>query len=107
MMTIVRKITLIFLCLTLCWTTVACGGSSRQTNSQFGAGSGDNAPVSAPTQLNDGQYPVQQVTYSDADGEYTLFLLNTPPGTPPTFRIPNLPMARLTDEDIKAGQKVI
>ena len=103
-MTIVRKITLIFLCLTLCWTTVACGGS-RQTNSQLGAGSGANGPVSAPTQLNDGQYPVQQVTYSDADGEYTLFLLNTPPGTPPTFRIPNLPMARLTDEEIKAGQK--
>ncbi len=100
-MTIVRKITLLFLCLTLCWTTVACGGS-KQTNSQFG---GATAPASAPTQLSDGQYPVQQVTYSDADGEYTLFLLNTPPGTPPTVRIPNVPMARLTDEEIKAGQK--
>lgn len=100
-MTIVRKFTLLFLCLTLCWTTVACGGSS-QTNSQVRNG---NPRAVASTRLSDGQYPVQQVTYSDVDGEYTLFLLNTPAGTPPTSRIANLPMARLTDEEIKAGQK--
>ncbi len=58
-----------------------------------------------PTQLADGEYPVQQVTYDDADGEYRLVLLNTPPGQPSIFRTTNLPMARLTDEAIAAGQK--
>jgi len=47
---------------------------------------------------------VQQATFNDADGEYSLILLNTPAGTP-TFRTTNLQMARLTDEEIKAGQK--
>jgi len=37
--------------------------------------------------------------------EYSLMLLNTPAGTP--FRTTNLQMARLTDEEIKAGQRVI
>jgi len=64
-----------------------------------------NTLAAAPTQLNDeGQYPVQQVTYDDT-GEYSLVLLNTRPGTPPVFRSQNLQMARLTDEEIKAGQK--
>ena len=100
-MTILRKFTLLLLCLTLCWTTVACGGAN-QTNYQARSA---NAPVSASTRLSDGQYPVQEVTYNDADGEYSLFLLNTPPGTPSTFSTQNLPLARLTDEEIKAGKK--
>jgi len=53
-------------------------------------------------QLKDGQYPVQQATFNDG-GEYSLILLNT--RHPPTFRTTNLQMARLTDEEIKAGQK--
>ncbi len=57
------------------------------------------------TQLADGEYLVQQATYDDADGEYRLVLLNTPPGQPSVFRTTNLPMARLTDEAIAAGQK--
>ncbi len=100
-MTILRKFALLLLCLTLCWTTVACGGSN-QTNYQARSA---NAPAVTSTRLSDGQYPVQQVTYNDADGEYSLFLLNTPPGTPSTFSTNNLPLARLTDEQIKAGQK--
>jgi len=36
--------------------------------------------------------------------ESTLVLLNNV-GTPPVFRSQNLQMARLTDEEIKAGQK--
>lgn len=32
-------------------------------------------------------------------------LLNTQPGSPPVFRTTDLQMARLTDEEIKAGQK--
>ena len=101
-MTILRKFTLIFLTLTLCWTTVACGGSNETTSSARNV----NAPSSAaPTRISDGQYPVQQASFDDATGEYTLFLLNTPSGTPPTFATPNLQMARLTDQDINAGKK--
>lgn len=101
-MRFLRKVTLLLLCLTLCWTTVACGGPPSQTTYQ---GRNANTPTIAPTRLSDGNYPVQQVTYDDVDGEYNLFLLNTPPGTPSTFRTQNLPLARLTDEQIKAGQK--
>ena len=100
-MTLVRKFTLLFLCLTLSWTSVACGGPEQTTPQARNV----NSPVAAPTKLNDGEYQVQQATYDDATGEYNLFLLNTQPGTPPTFRGANLQMARLTEEQIKAGQK--
>lgn len=63
-----------------------------------------SSPAAASTRLSDGQYPVQQVEYNDADGTYNLFLLNTPTGTPPVYRTQNLQMARLTDEEIKAGK---
>jgi hypothetical protein len=56
----------------------------------------------APTKLADGKYDVQQATYDDGTGVYTVFLLNT---TPPTFRDPALQMARLTPEEEKAGGK--
>jgi len=52
---------------------------------------------------DEGQYPVQQVTYDDATGEAAWFcsiLLHAS-----VFRSQNLQMARLTDEEIKAGQK--
>jgi len=96
-MTMLRKFTVVCLALTLCLTTVACGGGN-QTNSP-------NSSVSktaTPTKLNDGQYQVQQGTYNDANGEYTLFLLNN---NPPSFATEKLQMARLTDEEIKAGKK--
>jgi hypothetical protein len=96
-----RKFTILFLTLTLCWTTVACGGPEETTPQARNV----NSPVAAPTRLSDGQYPVQQVTYDDATGEYSLMLLNTQPGTPPVLRTANVQMARLTDEQIKAGQK--
>lgn len=98
-----RKITILFLTLTLCWTTVACGGSNETTPPPQARDV--NSPAAAATRLSDGQYPVQQAEYNDADGTYSLFLLNTQPGTPPVFRTQNLQMARLTDEEIKAGQK--
>lgn len=98
-----RKFTTVFLCLTLAWTTVGCGGGNEVTRQVSNT---SNQPQSAaPTRISDGQYPVQQVTYNDVDGEYELFLLNTPAGQPPTFRTTNLQMARLTDEEIKNGQK--
>lgn len=104
-MTILRRFTLVFLSLTLCWTTVACGGPEQTTSPQRPQSQNANSPAAtAPTRINDGQYPVQQASYNDANGEYTLFLLNTPAGAPPTFRSANLPLARLTDEQIKNNQ---
>lgn len=98
LMTIVRKFTAIFLALSLCFTTVACGGGADQATPQ----ARNTNQSTATAQLKDGQYPVQQATYNDADGEYTLFLLGA---TPPTYRTQNLQMARLTDEQIKQGEK--
>jgi hypothetical protein len=48
------------------------------------------------------EYPVQQATYDDTDGEYTLMLLDSPVAT---YRTRQLQMARLTDEQIQAGKK--
>lgn len=90
--------------LSLGFATVSCGG-------------GVDAPVSSPSQPNaqqtsqpsarlaDGQYPVQQVTYDDGSGEYSAILLNTAPGSSSMFRATNLPMAQLTEAEIKNGQQ--
>ncbi|NEQ27187.1 MAG: hypothetical protein F6K28_50910 [Microcoleus sp. SIO2G3] len=99
-----RKLTIILLSLSLCWTTLAC--STPNSSQSYGNQTNTNTNTSAaPTQISDGRYPVQQATYDDINGEYTLMLLNTPAGTPPVLRTTNLQMARLTDEEIKAGQK--
>jgi hypothetical protein len=62
---------------------------------------GSNA-ASNSQNLSDGEYPVQQATYEDSDGEYTLMLLDSPVAT---YRTTQLQMARLTDEQIQAGKK--
>ncbi|MEA5576427.1 hypothetical protein [Anabaena sp. UHCC 0451] len=95
--TIVRKFTIACLALSLCLTTVACGGGNQTTSS-----TPSGSQSATPTKLNDGQYPVQQASYNDANGEYTLFLLGS---QPPTFSTEKLQMARLTDEEIKEGKK--
>lgn len=59
----------------------------------------------APTTVDRGEYPVQQAEYDDANGEYTLMLLNTPRGKSPILRTEDLQMARLTDEEVAAGTK--
>ncbi len=46
---------------------------------------------------------MQQATYDDSLGEYSLILLNTAPEQS-MFRSANLPLARLTDEEISAGK---
>lgn len=98
---VLRKLTIFFLAVTLCWTTVACGGNNTSNRSY----SGNTTSQSAPTRISDGEYPVQQASYNDANGEYSLFLLNTPPGTPPAFRTSNLQMAQLTPEEANQGKK--
>jgi hypothetical protein len=96
-----RKITILLISLSLCWTTLACSSPDSTQSSR----NPNNNTSSAPTQLSPGKYPVQQVTYDDGNGEYNLMLLNTPAGTPPVFRTTDLQMARMTDEEIAAGQK--
>ncbi|MEH2411101.1 hypothetical protein [Nostoc sp.] len=96
-MTIVRKFTAVFLALSLCLTTVACGGQNQTNSSPKNVSQSSNT-----TKLSDGQYQIQQVTYDDVGGEYNLFLLNN---QPPTFATENLQMARLTDDEIKQGKK--
>ncbi|MGF1541783.1 MAG: hypothetical protein ACFCU5_15270 [Pleurocapsa sp.] len=99
-----RKILVILMSLSLCWTTVGCSGASTSTQSvpTFN----NNANV-APTSISlaDGKYPVQQATYDDASGEYSLMLLNTPAGSPPILRTTQLQMARLSDDAIASGEK--
>lgn len=96
-MNVLRKFTVVFLALSLCLTTVACGGGNQTTPT------GKNvSQTSAATKLSDGEYQVQQATYDDATGEYKLLLLNN---TPPNFATEKLQMARLTDDEIKQGKK--
>lgn len=99
-----RKIVILFMSLSLCWTTIGCSGAStsRQTQPSFN----NNASVSAaPTSISDGKYPVQQATYNDVSGEYSLMLLNTPAGTPPIVQTAQLQMARISEEEAANGEK--
>lgn len=98
-----RKIVILLMSLSLCWTTLAC--SSPTATQTYQNPNNNRASAPAPTQLASGQYPVQQVTYDDINGEYTLMLLDTPPGTPAVYRSSDLQMARLTDEQMAAGQR--
>jgi hypothetical protein len=94
-----RKILAVCLSVSLCWTTVAC--SSNADTSSSAPKTNNTSEVKIAT----GKYLVQQGTYNDGNGEYTLMLLNTPAGTPPAFRTSALQMARLSDDEIKAGEK--
>lgn len=99
-----RKIIVLFMSLSLCWTTVGCGSSSTtSTQPQTTFSNNANIPA-APTSISDGKYPVQQATYDDSNGEYSLMLLNTPPGSPPVLRTSQLQMARI-DDQAASGEK--
>lgn len=98
-----RKIVILFMSLSLCWTTIGCSGSSTSTTIQ--PSFNNNANVSAaPSSIGDGKYPVQQATYDDATGEYSLMLLNTPPGTPPVLQTDQIQMARINSEQAANGE---
>jgi hypothetical protein len=108
----IRRLMIIFMALSLSLTSVACGSGDEKQASQ-GQNQATPTSVQSPTISNntnqtpiaEGKYPVQQATYNDANGEYSLMLLNTPAGTPPVYRSTKLQMARLTDEEVKAGEK--
>ena len=97
-----RRILVVFMSLSLCWTAIACGSTTavNQAPRTF-----NNNVASVPDSISDGKYPIQQATYDDASGEYSLMLLNTPPGSPPILRTANIQMARLSDEEIAQGEK--
>lgn len=88
--------------LTLAVVTVSCGGRPTQSvsSSNFPA----ETVSTAQNRLTDGEYPVQQATYNDADGEYTIMLLNTKPSESAAYRTTDLQMAQLTDEEVSKGQ---
>ncbi len=98
-----RKILIVFMSCCLCWTTLACG-SSVPTQSRETFNNNTNV-ATAPSIVPDGKYPVQQATYNDANGAYSLMLLNTPPGTPPLLETDKLQMARLSDDALANGEK--
>jgi hypothetical protein len=100
-----RKILILFMSLSLCWTTIGCAGSTTSTQSQPTFNNNTSTAPAAPTSISDGKYPVQQATYDDVSGEYNVMLLNTPPGTPPVLQTSQLQMARLNEEEIAKGEK--
>lgn len=100
-MNILRQFLIYTVVLNLAVTTVACGGSHTQNPTTQTVSNANNAQ----NRLSAGQYLVQQATYNDADGEYTLMLLNTKPGDASAYRTTNLQMAQLTDEEVAKGQQ--
>jgi hypothetical protein len=96
--------------LLLPFVLTACASSEPtivpDTNMPAEVRSGDQkkagAPIASQTPIPDGEYPVQQATFDDSDGEYSLMLLNAPTAS---FKTRKLQMARLTDEQIKEGKK--
>ena len=61
-------------------------------------------PVQVSPSLPTGSYEVQSISYDDADGAYRVFLVNPPAGHKPIYTALELPMARLSDEDLQAGK---
>lgn len=104
--TMFRKFLISSMALSLVWTTVACGVAQDSAyNSQPTQPTASQPQSEAPaaSTIANGTYPVQQASYDDSTGEYSLMLLNTSPGQS-MFRSTNLPLARLTDEEISAGK---
>ncbi len=96
-----RKLTILLISLSFCWTTLACSSPNSTQSYQ----NQNNNPSFPRNQVSQGQYSVQQATYNDASGEYSIMLLNTSPGTPSVYRTENLQMARLTDAEIAEGKQ--
>ena len=78
-----RKLTIYLMALTFLWTATGCGSPRTQTYTNPAGNPNVNTVRPAPNNnLRQGQYPVQQATYDDADGEYSLLLLNIPRQSP-------------------------
>jgi hypothetical protein len=92
-----RKLIAIFLGIMLCWTTLAAGESTAAI-----IPGANLIAATSTTKLPTGRYPVQQGSYNDGDGAYSLFVLNAPQSV---FVTTDLQMARLTDEEISRGER--
>lgn len=105
--TMFRKFVLFSMALTLVWSTVGCGNNSSlgEPYSDLPQSQSEGRTIAAAQRLSDGKYPIQQATYNDAEGEYRVALLNTKPGESSMFSSTNLAMARLTEEEVAAGEK--
>ncbi|MEQ8962714.1 MAG: hypothetical protein RLP02_33190, partial [Coleofasciculus sp. C2-GNP5-27] len=93
-----HKFTPVLLSVALCWTTLACQDATNYSQSV----GRDANTVSSYVQLANGKYPLQQVTYNDANGQYTLFLMNS---TPPVYSTTNPQMIPLTPQELNAGKQ--
>lgn len=102
---VLRKLVALTAAFTLAFTTLACSSSFGDSEAIAPVDQPTVAAAPSPTTLPDGKYPVQQASYNDLEGDYTLMLLNTAPGQSSLFQSADLPMARLTDEEISAGEK--
>lgn len=103
-----RKLLAVSMSLALCLTTVGCSSptvSSSQPRQNPSQNTAARQESRAATKLPDGQYSIQQATFDDGAGEYTVLLRDTQPGVPSAFRTENLPLAQLTPEEVSAGQK--
>jgi hypothetical protein len=105
-----RKILILLMSLSLCWSTVSCGDASTTStaptsNQTQPSSNNNNATVNESIAISDGKYPVQQATYDDVSGGYSLMLLNTPAGTPSILQISQLQMARIAEEEAAKGTK--
>lgn len=101
----IRKFLVFSMAFSLAMTSFACTSASLESTSSSSPQASVPAASVAPTRISDGTYPVQQATYDDGTGEYSLMLLETAPGDASIYRAENLPMARLTEEEVAAGQK--
>lgn len=82
---------------------VGCGGASTPSQT---LPSSTPAAVQPPTaaKLAKGDYPVQQVRYSETTGDYTLTLLNRPAGQSPLYTLREVMLAQLSRPDQQAGK---
>jgi hypothetical protein len=101
-----RQLLIVSMAFTLAVTSVGCG-NPEVSESYFNPSQNSQTESPAPPQnrLSDGEYPVQQATYNDGNGEYSVALLNTKPGDSSVYRAENIPMARLTQEETSSGKK--
>lgn len=99
-----RKFLALSMSVALCWTAVGCSSSSLGDPQRPQA----NRPATttrADQKLPNGQFGVQQATFDDGTGEYTVLLKDTPAGVNSAFRTENLKLAQLTPEEVNSGQK--
>ncbi|MCU0550926.1 MAG: hypothetical protein MUC48_16390 [Leptolyngbya sp. Prado105] len=98
-----RKFLALSMSVALCWTAVGCSSSSLGDPQRP-----QDRPATATRatqKLPNGQFGVQQATFDDGTGEYTVLLRDTPAGVNSAFRTENLKLAQLTPDEVKAGQK--